>query len=87
MTCNRSSTVWARKSVSSKIVGSGQNVTMVPVRPRGAGPTISSGPFGLPPSTNSSRWRFPSRSISSNNRVDNAFTIDTPTPWRPPETL
>ena len=38
MTWRRSTTVWARNSISSKIVGSGQNDTVVPVRPRGAGP-------------------------------------------------
>jgi hypothetical protein len=32
MICRRSMTVWARNSVSSKTVASGQNVTVVPVR-------------------------------------------------------
>ena len=44
--CRRSSTVCARKSVSSKTVASGQNVTVVPVRPRGALPVTSSLPCG-----------------------------------------
>ena len=44
MICRRSSRVWARNSVPSeaKIVGSGQKVTVVPVRPRGARPTTLS---------------------------------------------
>ena len=53
MTWRRSITVWARNSTSSKIVGSGQNDTVVPVRPRGALPVTSSLPVGLPPSANS----------------------------------
>ena len=53
MTWRRSTTVWARNSTSSKIVGSGQNVTVVPDRPLGAGPVILSGLWGWPPSRNS----------------------------------
>ena len=34
-------TVWARNSTSSKIELSGQNETVVPVRPRGAGPVAA----------------------------------------------
>ena len=41
----RSSTVAARNFVSSKTVASGQNDTVVPVRPRGALPTTSSLPW------------------------------------------
>ena len=52
MICSRSVTVWARNSTSSKIVGSGLKVTVVPVRPRGAGPVTLSLPWGLPPSLN-----------------------------------
>ena len=81
--------VVARNSVPSelKMVGSGQKVTVVPVRPRGALPTTSSLPWGLPPLRKTRRWRLPSRSISSSRRLDRALTTDTPTPWRPPETL
>ena len=56
--CNRSSTVRDTNSVPSawKIVGSGQNVMVVPVeRPRGVDPTISILPCGLPPLAYS--WR------------------------------
>ncbi len=53
MTWSRSMTVCARNSTSSKMVGSGQNDTVVPVRPRGAVPVTVSLPVGLPPSTNS----------------------------------
>ena len=38
ITCSRSMTVCARNSTSSKTVASGQKVTVVPVRPRGASP-------------------------------------------------
>ncbi len=53
ITCRRSTTVWARNSISSKMVGSGQKLTVVPVRPWGAGPVTSSLPVGFPPSSNS----------------------------------
>ena len=79
--------VWARNSMSSKMTGSGQNVTVVPVRPRGALPVTSSRPWGLPPFANSMLWCEPSRSISSRSRVDSALTTLMPTPWRPPDTL
>ena len=47
ITCRRSVTVWARNSISSKMAGSGQNVIVVPVRPRGAFPVTSSLPTGF----------------------------------------
>ena len=87
MTWSRSTTVWARNSISSKMAGSGQNVTVVPVRPRGAGPVTFNGPVRLPPSRNSISWWWPSRSTSSTSRVDRALTTELPTPCRPPETL
>ena len=87
MTCSRSTTVWARNSTSSKMLGSGQNVTVVPVRPRGALPVTVSLPWGFPPSANSMTWWSPSRSISRSSRVDRALTTELPTPCRPPETL
>ena len=87
MTCRRSTTVVALNSVSSKTPGSGQKVTIVPRRPRGEGPAVSSFPLGFPPLANSIRWRVPSRSISSTSRRDSAFTTDTPTPCSPPDTL
>ena len=83
----RSTTVWPLKTTSSKIDGSGQNVTVVPLWLRGEGPTTSSLPTGFPPLTNSIRWCWPSRSTSTMSRRDRALTTDTPTPWRPPETL
>ncbi len=89
--CNRSSTVRGTNSVPSaeKIVGSGQNVTVVPVRrPRPeVRPTTSILPCGLPPLAYSCRWRLPSRSISTIRRSDSALTTLTPTPWSPPDTL
>src|SRR5664280_128415 len=87
ITCSRSTTVWARNSISSKMAASGQNEMVVPVRPRGAGPVTASLPVGLPPFSNSMTWCWSSRSISSNSRLDRALTTETPTPWRPPETL
>ena len=52
MIWSRSVIVWARNSTSSKIAGSGVKVTVVPVRPRGAGPVTFNLPCGLPPSLN-----------------------------------
>ena len=71
--------------MSSNTVGSGQNVTMVPVRFESAFRTIR--PVGLPPFSNAISHLPPSRWISSSSRVESAFTTETPTPWRPPEIL
>ena len=51
--CSRSRIVRAENSRVSKTVSSGQKVTVVPVRPRGASPMTSSLVLSLPPSTNS----------------------------------
>ena len=53
---NRSSMVRATNSVVSKMLRSGQKVTVVPVRPRGAEPTTSSLVRFDPPSANSIWW-------------------------------
>ncbi len=82
---SRSIRVWARNSVSSKTVGSGQNVTIVPVRFESAFRTMR--PVGFPPFSNAISHLPPSRWISSSSRVESAFTTDTPTPCRPPEIL
>ena len=39
------------------------------------------------PSLNFISYSFPSLKIFNSNFSDNAFTTETPTPWRPPETL
>ena len=66
---SRSRIVRAENSMVSKTVRSGQNVTVVPVRPRGASPTtFELGLRDLPPSANSMRWRLPSRSTSTTRR-------------------
>ena len=54
MICSRSSRVWARNSVPSelKMVGSGQKVMVVPVRPRGDRPAGASLETTLPPLAN-----------------------------------
>jgi hypothetical protein len=84
---NRSSSVWARNVVSSKMVGSGQKRTVVPLWPAGRLADGCSASLRSPPSMKSIAWRVPSRSISTSSLVDSAFTTDTPTPWSPPETL
>ncbi len=92
MICMRSTTVWARNSVSSKMDPSGQKVTVVPVRGSpvlrslGAGPVAVIFFLSLPPFSNSASQCWPSRSTSSTSRVDRALTTETPTPCRPPET-
>src|SRR3954451_11006059 len=71
------------KSTVSKMFGSGQNWTVEPVL--SVGSPFSSGP-GL-------EWEYfcrytlPDLWISTAIRVESAFTTDTPTPCRPPETL
>ena len=59
MIWSRSRIVWARKSTSSKIVGSGMKVMVTPVRARGAGPVIFNLPWGLPPFLKTSWWWSP----------------------------
>ena len=92
MICIRSTIVCARNSVSSNTAASGQNVTVVPVRGSpvvrsfGAGPVARIFWTTLPPFPNSASQCCPSRSTSSQSRVDSAFTTEIPTPWRPPET-
>ena len=72
--------------MDSNIVASGQKVTVVPVRPRGASPTTFSFSATLPPSAKAIWWRLPSRSTSTTSFDDRALTTETPTPCRPPET-
>ncbi len=79
--------VRAENSSVSKTLPSGQKVTVVPVRPRGASPTTSSLLVGTPPLAKVIWWCLPSRSTSTMSLVDRAFTTDTPTPCRPPDTL
>ena len=92
MICIRSTTVWARNSVSSKMEPSGQKVTVVPVRGSPVLRSLAAGPvaviffLSLPPFSNSASQCWPSRSISSTSLVESALTTETPTPWRPPET-
>ena len=92
MICMRSVMVWARNSVSSRMVPSGQKVTVVPVRGspvarfRGEGPTGAILRVIFPPFSNSASQRWPSRSISKSSRVERALTTEIPTPWSPPET-
>ena len=39
------------------------------------------------PRANSCRYTFPSRRTSATSHSESAFTTETPTPCRPPETL
>ena len=92
MICIRSTIVWARNSVSSKMVPSGQKVTVVPVlgspvlRSFGAGPVAETLRLTLPPFSNSASQCWPSRSMSSRSLAERALTTEMPTPCRPPET-
>src|SRR5690606_3602789 len=82
ISCSLRATVSVLKYVVSKMVSSGQNDRMVPVR--SVVPSFCSGPGSeltyfcvqiTPP-----RW------ISTSRRLDRAFTTDTPTPCKPPDT-
>ena len=64
--------------------GSGQNVIRVPVL-RDV-PVGRIGASGTPRSYDCAQT-FPSRRTSTSSRFESAFTTETPTPWRPPETL
>ncbi len=72
------------QAISSKISGSGANVILVPVW--SVKPAALMSASGTP-RAKSWRYTFPSRSTVASSRSDSAFTTDTPTPWRPPETL
>ena len=77
--------VWARNSVSSKMVSSGQNVIVVPCF--FDGPILVSLSWGFPPLAKCWTHLPPSRWISTSRRLDSALTTDTPTPCSPPEIL
>ena len=68
----------------SKYFGSGQNRTRVPLSRGPAVPILFSGSLTLPLSANTSRWRAPSRAISTSTRFASALVTHTPTPCRPP---
>ena len=78
-----------KKSVPAGLADMWPETLVVPVeRPRlGVSPTTVILPWGLPPLAYSWRWRLPPRSTSMRRRSESALTTDTPTPWRPPETL
>lgn len=67
----------------SKMSGSAQKVTVVPVS--SVASCCDSGAVGAP-TLYSWVQRWPSVRISTARRVDSAFTTETPTPCRPPET-
>ena len=67
-----------------KISWSGENVTVVPVS--GVSPTTCRGSVTCPLAKRM-RWIFPLRRTSTSIHSESAFTQDTPTPCRPPETL
>jgi hypothetical protein len=71
-------------SVSVKISLSGLKVMRVPVLRDF--PVILRGE-DVSPRTKPIWYTDPSRRISAVNASDRAFTTETPTPWRPPETL
>jgi len=77
--------VWKSNSVLVKISGDGRNVISVPVRSP-ASPVTFSGSTGSP-RRNSISCTLPSRQMRSLSHSDSAFTTETPTPCRPPETL
>ena len=69
-------------------MASGQKVTVVPVRPRGASPTTLSFVCGLAAVGELHAVALAvAVDLDDELRLDSALTTDTPTPWRPPETL
>src|SRR5690349_19680776 len=69
----------------SKNLGSGQNRTVVPVLRWPTLPTTSS-LDEIFPSLNPMLYSLPLRLIQHSSCFDSAFTTDTPTPCRPPDT-
>ena len=76
--------IFELNSVEEKIFFEGKKVICVPVS--FDFPIIFNGAFASP-SLNSIKYFFSSLEISSFNFSDNAFTTETPTPCKPPETL
>ena len=81
----RCSSVAKSNSIMVKVSVEGRKLTSVPRLPP-ASPTTFSGATATP-SWNSMKCSLPSRQMVSFSQVDSAFTTDTPTPCRPPETL
>ena len=67
-----------------KVLVEGTKVTRVPVLV--AGPTSASGASGTPWAKRM-KCSLPSRQMVRSSLDDNAFTTETPTPCRPPDTL
>ena len=72
-------------SVVSNISASAWKMVLVPLR-WPCGPTLSTLVMGLPRSYSCDQTP-PSRAVSTRSQEERALTTDTPTPWRPPETL
>ncbi len=69
----------------SNISVSARKMVRVPFR-WPCGPIRSTFVIGLPRSYSCAQIP-PSRALSTRSQEDSALTTDTPTPWRPPETL
>ena len=69
----------------SNISASAWKIVRVPVAVP-CGPILSTLVIGLPRSYSCAQTP-PSRAVSTRSHEDRALTTDTPTPWRPPETL
>ena len=82
---NRCSSVAKSNSSMVKVLGEGRKVTSVPLL-LFALPTGLSGATATP-SRNSMKYSLPSRQMVSLSQLDSAFTTETPTPCRPPDTL
>ena len=68
-----------------KVLGEGTKVMRVPVLPP-ASPTTLSG-FSGTPSAKRMKYSLPPRQMVISSLEESAFTTDTPTPCRPPDTL
>jgi hypothetical protein len=85
--CRRSRIVRDTNSVPSKMVPSGQNVTVVPVRAPGRVADDLQLALGLAAVGELHDVALAVAVDLDEDRSDRALTTDTPTPWRPPETL
>ena len=81
----RCSSVGKSNSTIVNVLVDGRNVTSVP-RFSPASPRTPSGATASP-SANSMKYSLPPRQIVSLSQHESAFTTETPTPCRPPETL
>ena len=81
----RFSSISNEYSKLEKVSVDARNLTSVPLSSAASPKTLRCSTVS--PCSNRAKCSLPSRHTRSSNHTDNAFTTDTPTPCKPPETL